>query len=46
VQGKIDLARLSVIIDLVENLTDLFSQRAETQMLFSVHGSPYILLYC
>jgi hypothetical protein len=30
----VDFARLLAIIDLVEELADRFSQRAETQMLF------------
>lgn len=46
VQRKIDLARLSAIIDLAEELTNRFSQRAETQMLFNVHDNPYILIPC
>jgi hypothetical protein len=40
VQAKVNLARLSVIIDLVENPTDRFSQRTETQMFFDARGSP------
>jgi len=46
VQGKIDLARLPAVIDLIENLTDRFPQRAERQMFFDVHRSPYILIPC
>jgi hypothetical protein len=40
VQGKVDLARLPAIIDPAKELTDRFSQRAETQMFFDVHGQP------
>jgi hypothetical protein len=44
VQGKVDLARLSAIIDPAKDLSDRFSQRAKAQMLFNVHDSPYILV--
>mgnify|MGYP000618023975 CR=1 FL=1 len=39
-QREIDLARLSGIVDLLEELRQSPSQRAETQMFFDMHSSP------
>jgi hypothetical protein len=40
VQREIDFTRLSGIVDLMEELRESLSQRAETQMLFDMHGGP------